>query len=304
MNGRRCFIFGCGYVGAALARRWLAEGAQVGALTRNPETADALRAAGLNPVVEARLDGDAWHAPVGKGWDVAVNSVSSAGGGLDGYRASYVAGMRSLLVWAKQASPGLILYTGSTAVYPDAGGAEVYEFSASPHSERAAVLLEAENLLAQGFSRETAWAVLRLAGIYGPGRHLFLDRFLAETAPVFPGSSDYYLNLIHRDDAVGALACASDVFLQNPVAFPSGVYQLADGQPATKGEIVRWLAQTLGRPPPRFDPEMPGPRSQALGASAPNRRILPTRYAKAFGWKPQFPQFQAGYREFLSSFAD
>ncbi|MGE4550770.1 MAG: NmrA family NAD(P)-binding protein [Opitutales bacterium] len=57
-------IFGCGYLGSELARKAIAKGLRVTALTRNPETAADLRSLGADLVVEAQLDDDAWHRQI------------------------------------------------------------------------------------------------------------------------------------------------------------------------------------------------------------------------------------------------
>ena len=95
------FIFGCGYVGTALAEYLIEQGVRVGALTRNREKAARLRELGVAEVIEAELDSSTWHAQVRGQYEAVVNCVSSAGGGLDGYRKSYVDGQCSILEWAK-----------------------------------------------------------------------------------------------------------------------------------------------------------------------------------------------------------
>src|SRR5882757_4157739 len=113
--GKRLVIFGCGYIGSALARAALAAGATIEALTRNPEKAAALRTAGLAKVVVTDLAAADWHARIAGGAEMVVNCVSS--GGPDTYRSSYVGGMQSVLAWAAQgpAPIGTLVYTSSTA---------------------------------------------------------------------------------------------------------------------------------------------------------------------------------------------
>ena len=94
-------IFGCGYVGAALAETLLGAGVRVGALTRNPEKAARLRQLGLNEVVVEDLGSTTWHRQLSGSYVAVVNCVSSAGGGLEGYRKSYVEGQQSILKWVE-----------------------------------------------------------------------------------------------------------------------------------------------------------------------------------------------------------
>src|SRR5512134_230905 len=131
MADKRLVIFGCGYLGSAVAGAALAAGARVEALTRNPGKAAALRAAGLGRVVVADLATPDWHAQLEPGPDFVVNTVSSGGPG--NYRRSYVGGMESILAWASATSSpaGTFVYTSSTAVYPQGGGATVDETAAA-----------------------------------------------------------------------------------------------------------------------------------------------------------------------------
>ena len=150
LHGKRLVIFGCGYVGTALARAAVAAGAQVEALTRNPEKAAALRSLGLAKVVVAELSSADWYAQIAGGADHVVNCVSSGGGGTEGYRQSYVAGMQSLLAWVGQggAPAGTLVYTSSTAVYPQDGGTLVDESAiAEGATPNGAIIRESETFL-------------------------------------------------------------------------------------------------------------------------------------------------------------
>ena len=84
LRGKRLVIFGAGYVGSALAREALAAGVKVAALTRNVETADALRAQGVDVIVADLAETD-WHSRIGGGADFVVNCVSGGGGPARGH---------------------------------------------------------------------------------------------------------------------------------------------------------------------------------------------------------------------------
>ena len=60
-------IFGCGYIGTALAEVLLAAGVRVGALTRNVQKATRLRELGVHEVIVADLDSEAWHGQLYRG---------------------------------------------------------------------------------------------------------------------------------------------------------------------------------------------------------------------------------------------
>jgi nucleoside-diphosphate-sugar epimerase len=289
LSGKHLVILGCGYVGGEMARQAVVRGLKVTALTRNAAKADLLRAAGVGVVV-AELAGEAWHARIPGGADFVLNCVSSGGGGVEGYRRSYVEGMRSILAWARRGPSGTFIYTGSTSVYPQGGGAVVDEAAATAGAgDTAQVLLEAETLLRNHGGACERWFILRLAGIYGPGRHRLLDQVRAGEVG---GRAHDHLNLIHRDDICAAIWAA----LRAPAERRNAVFNVADDAAATRGEITGWLAARLGVPPPRFtDAPATGRR-----ATTPDRIIANARLKQALGWRPVFPSFREGYAALLN----
>ena len=287
-------IFGCGYIGRAVAEFALQRGVAVTALTRNAATATALRNIGVQAVV-ADLATDAWHAAVPPCPTYALNAVSSGGGGVDAYGHSYLAGMQSIVRWARaRGKPGTFVYTSSTSVYPQAGGVRVTEDAELPidygtvAADRTDVLRATErDIIAHGdaFGR---WFILRLAGIYGPERHHLLEQI--RTGAV-AGKSGYRLNLAHRDDVVAAIwAC----FTAAP-AIANEVFNVADDRAAEKGEIVAWLAARLGLPVPTFTGAPAGTRRTLT----PDRIIANEKLKRVLGWKPAYPTFREGYDAIL-----
>jgi nucleoside-diphosphate-sugar epimerase len=296
LANKRLVIFGCGYVGAALSRAALAAGARVEALTRNPEKAAALRASGLARVIVSELGSMEWHAQLEPAPDFVVNCVSS--GGPDQYWQSYVVGMQSILSWAAKAGPiGTLVYTSSTSVYPQGDGAVVDETAWAPGSTpNGRIISESEVLLKNAPAAVRRHFILRLAGIYGPGRHHLLDQLRA-AVPALNGSGGHRLNLAHRDDIVAAiLAC-----LQAPESAGSDVFNVADDAPATRAEVVGWLCGQLGRPVPPFDGSATTRRG---GAPVPDRIIANGKLKRTLGWRPRYPDYRAGFGEILRARRD
>jgi nucleoside-diphosphate-sugar epimerase len=294
LQGKRLVIFGCGYIGSAIARAAVTAGDRVVALTRNSEKAATLRSQGLGKVVVAELSSSAWHDQIDAGADFVVNCVSS-GGGPDGYRQSYLDGMTSILAWAGQGRipVGTILYTSSTSVYPQGDGAVVDEsadaIGATPNGK---IIRESEMLLENASAGVCLrWFILRLAGIYGPGRHHLLNQ-LREGATSLGGSGEHRLNLIHRDDIVSAVAAC----LTAPATVGSQVFNVADAAPARRAEVVGWLAGQLHRPMPTFD-GVPG--SRRGGEPMPDRVITSGKIQRVLGWRPQYPDFRTGFGSIL-----
>ena len=331
-QGRRLVVFGAGYVGGALARRALAQGWRVTALTRNPETAADLRAAGAEVVV-AELAGQGWwSAPelAGGAERVAV-TVAAGGGGAEGYRRSYVEGLRSVVEWgrwsvgrgtggAEQGAQGAgrgifgrLVYTSSTSVYPQDGGVRVTEADAAGgEAETTRALIEAERIC-EGWTAATGAGVtvLRLAGIYGPGRvHLVEQVRSGEVS----GKAESHLNLIYRDDILNAMEAAWERGAESmelgagsesgglglgaklPAA-GSLLFNIADEGAATKGEVVAWLAERLGVAMPRFTGLPAGGRRMVT----PDRVIDAGKARAVLGWRPRWRTFREGYAEVLRS---
>lgn len=293
LEGKRLVIFGAGYVGGALAAAAQARGAEVTALTRNAQAAARLEELGLK-VVRAELDSSDWHTGIGK-MDMAVNCVSSGGGGEAGYVKSYLDGTRSILQWAGRSGPvETLLYTSSTSVYPQTGGTVDESSPTTPATGTPRILLEAEDLVLQAVAagRSGRSIVLRLAGIYGPGRHHLLDR-LREGAEAIAGTGDHLLNLIHRDDIVSAVLTA----LASPPGEPQAVFNVADDHPTPKAEVVRWLAERLGRPVPVFS----GGAVAGRRTHPPNRAVSNRRLKEQLRWAPSYPDFRRGYEQILGA---
>ena len=290
ISGKRLVIFGCGYIGNEVARQAVGRGLAVTALTRNPATAAELETIGATAVV-ADLASDSWHDQIVGRVDYVLNCVSSGGGGIDGYRRSYIGGMESITSWAKKnGGVGTLVYTSSTSVYPQDGGVRVDEDASTDGStERGKILLEAETVLRSSGGATARWFVLRLAGIYGPGRHALLDQIATGEVA---GRGDHRLNLIHRDDACAAIWSA----LLAPPERTNEVFNVADDGAAPKSEIAAWLADRTKVSPPRFTGEPSANRRPVT----PDRIIANDKLRAALGWRPSYPTFREGYEKILS----
>lgn len=290
-------VLGCGYLGRLVVREGLDRGMRVLAVSRNEASLAEVKDWGAGVFV-GQVEEDAWHEFAGDEVDFVVNCVSSAGGGLAGYRVSYIGGNESLARWAKRFRfEGSAVYTSSVSVYGDAGGRWVDEVSASePGSERGALVMESEQAFLDGLDGTRA-IVLRLAGLYGPGRHLMLNR-LREHGGELPGWGDYYLNLVRIEDVTDAVwTCIDEPEVR------SGIYSVADDEPALKEEIVAWLAEKLGIQAPKFSGKRDGSgrSSRRLGENGrpANRRIKNSRLKSVSSWQPTFPSFREGFEDLI-----
>lgn len=266
-------IAGCGFLGEAAADFFSATGWRVAALTASGESATRLGETKPYPVLAADIGADLGTTRADLGaFDFIVHCASSGRGGAEAYERVYVGGVRRL----RQAFPeARLLFTGSTSVYAQTDGSWVDEASpAEPDRETGRRLLEAERIaLAEGGN------VLRLAGIYGPGRSVLLRKF-REGSAVLEAGGGRWINQIHRDDAVGALAAVMERGLRGEV------YNVADNQPATQREVYGWIAEFLDAPLP---PEGPADLNRKRGWTS--KRVSNARL-RALGWAPAFPRYR------------
>ncbi|MBI4025726.1 MAG: SDR family oxidoreductase [Verrucomicrobia bacterium] len=282
----RTIILGCGYVGSALGAELVRHGHEVIGVTRSTGSEQAIIALGIQPRVADCSTSDGARMACEGGADMVVFSVSSRGGD---YRRTYVEGMRQVLSALESQPPRYFFFTGSTAVYAQTDGGWVAEDApAEPPHENGKRLLETENLLRAAAARRFTARVLRLSGVYGPGRHAVLDK-LRGGAETLPGDGNRWINQIHRDDAVQAI-----LFLMRSGnedrAFR--IFNVTDDAPVLQRDYVAWLCRHLGRPPPRFQPDAPLGRGGREGTAA-NRRISNHRL-RAQGWAPRHPSYREG----------
>ena len=240
-NGRMAhqrLIIGCGYLGQRVARNWTAQGDIVFALTRTAHHAEELRQSGITPIVGDVTDGASLAGlPEVDTILWAVGLDRRAG---HSQRDVYVGGLDNVLCRLPR-NVRRMIYISSTSVYGQNGGEWVDESSEClPESPNGQVCLDAERLLQQKVPPAN---ILRLAGIYGPGR--LVARIEALRAGQVPeGNPDAWLNLIHVDDGAAAvLACERR-------GAPGATYLVADGHPCRRREYYSLLAAMVGAPPP------------------------------------------------------
>ncbi len=280
----RALIAGCGYVGSALAERLAGEGHEVWALRRS----EAAAPAGARAIRADLLDVDRLRALPSR-IEVVFYTASAGGGDDRAYRSAYVDGLRYLLAALEGHPIRRFLYTSSTGVYAQSGGEWVDEDSlAEPEHFSGRRLLEGERLLLR--SRFPA-AVVRLAGIYGPGRSRLLER-VSRGEAVLPGGSPVYANRIHRDDCAGVLRHL--MALERPEA----LYVAADHDPADLATVFGWVAEHLGAPPPSVDAAATVTR---YGRTS-NKRVRNARLL-ASGYRFRYPTFREGYGELIAGVA-
>jgi nucleoside-diphosphate-sugar epimerase len=282
----RVLIVGCGYVGIPLGAMLVEQGHQVWGMRRSGAAEQELGAYGIQPLVaDITVPGSLTALPSVYDW--VVHCVSASGGGAAEYRRVYLEGARHLLTWLSAAPPQRFVYTSSTSVYGQTDGSLVDETSPTlPGTDSARVLVETEQLLLTAFrDRALAVNVLRLAGIYGPGRGYWLKQFLKGEARI-EGDGSRFLNMIHRDDVAGAVIAV----LRKGHA--GEIYNLVDAEPVSQITCFQWLAQRLGRElPPRVSEDEETLRKRGMT----NKRVSNRKMREALGYSLRYPTFREGY---------
>jgi nucleoside-diphosphate-sugar epimerase len=280
----RTLIVGCGYVGIALGTELARQGHEVFGLRRTAEARDDLKAVGIAPL-EADITKIETLARLPTGFDWVVNCVSSSGGGVEDYRAIYLGGTRNLLEWLSVMPPKKFAYTSSTSVYGQTDGSVVSEASQTePMAETARVLLETEKMLLQAAVANLPAVLLRVAGIYGPGRGYRFQQLLRGEARI-EGKGQRFLNMIHRDDVVGAIIAALEKGRSGEI------YNLVDDEPVTQLNLFRWLAARLGKEmPATVEPDEHVQRKRGLT----NKRVSNKKLKMELGYRFRFPTFRQG----------
>jgi nucleoside-diphosphate-sugar epimerase len=274
-------IFGCGYLGSRVARRWLDAGEEVAIVTRSRERAAELSAAGYQAIVADVLrPATLADLPSADTVLFAVGYDRASGAAIHDV---YVGGLHAVL-GALPTSTGKFLYISSTGVYGSAGGHWVDEETpCDPQRPGGRACLEAEQLLAAHALGKRA-IVLRMAGIYGPGRLPNAADIRAERPIAAPEHGA--LNLIHVDDAAAVVVAAG---LRGA---PPRCYTVSDGHPAERRAYYEELARLLHAPPPTF--AVPSADSPAAARAAADKRVKNTRLLAELQVTLAYPSYREG----------
>jgi len=257
---RRLFIFGLGYSASHVARALETRGWEVVSTGRE----GTLSFDDEGTVRMALADAEA-----------VLSSVPPAGDGTDPVLERYGNALR------REAFGGWLGYLSSTGVYGDAGGAWVDE-SAPTGAGRRGARAECDAAWLERGAR-----VLRLPGIYGPGRSA-LDRVREGKAHRIALAGQVFSRIHVSDIASGVLAALDG---------PAGAYNLADDRPCSQNAVIEEACRLLGvAPPPLMSIEEAGLSPMARGFYAENRRVANGKAKRLLGWAPRFADYREGLR--------
>lgn len=257
---KRMFIFGLGYAAKFLAQRLAPLGWEVVSTGR-----DGMLSFEDEGTVRMAL-ADAGHV---------LSSVPPGGEGLDPVLERY-----------GDALAGKWLgYFSSTGVYGDTGGAWVDE-TAPVGTGRRGARAECDAAWLERGAR-----VLRLPGIYGPGRSA-LDRVGEGRAHRIDLPEQVFSRIHVSDIASAAIAATSG---------PPGAYNIADDLPASQNAVIEEACRLLGRPaPPLMTLDEAGLSPMARAFYAENRRVANGKARRILGWRPAYADYREGLRALVS----
>ncbi len=289
-------IFGCGYLGERVARRWRDAGDDVVIVTRSATRAKSLRESGYRAVVaDVTQPVTLRDLPVADTVLFAVGHDRASGNTI---AEVYAGGVRNVLA-ALPEGTGRYIYISTTGVYGNAGDDWVDERTPpDPRREGGRSSLEAERVLA-AHPLAGRGIILRLAGIYGPERVPFID-MLRAGEPI-PAPSTGHLNLIHVNDAASVVIAAGQIPFDTsaPQSLERRTYCVSDGYPVQRGEFYRELARQIGARPPQF--VEPDPNSPRAARAAADRRIRNDRMLADLGVTLAYPDYRAGLAAVLET---
>lgn len=289
MAAMRFLVFGAGFSAseAIAAMRRLEPDTPIAATTRDPAKAERLVAMGIAPhVFDGKADAGLLQA-VARATHILVSAgPDAAGDPVLGGLADAIADAPSLC-W--------IGYYSTIGVYGDANGAWIDEdFPTHGFNARIGWRLEAESAWKRLADRKSLpLAILRLAGIYGPGRSGF-DKLRNGTARRINKPGQVF-NRIHSHDIGEITARAARVRL-------SGIFNLADDEPAPPQDVLAHAARLLGiDPPAEIDFETADLSPMARSFYAGNRRVCNARIKAALGYGLAFPTYREGLAAILAN---
>ena len=276
----KVLILGAGDLGTEAGLRLVAAGHEVTAWRRRAELLPASFIA-----VSADL-GDSERAlpAIDPDTELVIFTPAAPERSLEAYRRTYLLATQRVFSALERDNvhPARFIMVSSTAVYGDAAGGLVDETTPiDPRTETAQVLAATEDLV---LGQAGTPVVLRLAGIYGPGRNHLINQVRDGKART--AGRVVWTNRIHRDDAAAAI-----VHLGTMPQTPEQLYLGVDHEPVDLARVQEFLAERLGVAPP--------PAGEAAVNRGGDRRLSNARLlASGFGFT--FPTYREGYASVLA----
>lgn len=277
------FIVGCGDIGERIARLCAEKNTPVAGLVRSAHSAARLRAAGIDSVQADLSRPDAGENLPTAGATIVYLAPPPAEGETDPLIRNFLAGIDAL--------PERLVLLSTTAVYGDCQGGWIDETHAvNPQTARGRRRWDAEQAARQwSAERGVPLVILRVGGIYGPGR-LPMAR-IEKGLPILREAESPFTNRIHQDDLARVCLAAAER------GRPGEAYNVSDGQPSTMSRYFKAVAEACGLPAP---PEVSREEAQRVMSAgmlsylAESRRLDNQKMLAELGVELRYPDLQAG----------
>ncbi len=277
-------IFGAGYSGKAIANALKPEAASLSGTTRSKDKFASLAAAGMTPFL---FDGVHLNDELIAAMGNVTHVVQSVAPGRDGDPLLALLGGD-----LKKFLPNLtwVAYLSTVGVYGDHHGAWVDETTpCRPVSARSVERVAAEAAWTEAAQKANVpLSILRLSGIYGPGRNAFMN-FEKGTARRLV-KKDQVFNRIRVEDIGAALA-----FLAQKNE--RGIFNVTDDEPCPPQDVVSFAATLMGvEPPPEQAFETADLTPMARSFYGENKRVSNARI-RDLGFDFRFPEYRISLKQ-------
>jgi nucleoside-diphosphate-sugar epimerase len=278
----KIFFFGVGYCARRLIQRepWI----EASGTARTVESVAALRRDGIEAYQFDGAEADPGLEPALEKAEAIVVSIpprEGAGAALERFGAAIAA------------APALrrIVYYSTIGVYGDHGGEWVDETSAmrTRTARGLARIGDEARWTAAARARGAEADMLRLAGIYGPGRNALINLRRGEARRIV--KSGQVFNRAHVDDIAGI----SHLVLTRDLK--GRIWNVADDEPAPPQEVIAYGAGLLGlKPPPEEPLDQARLSPMAREFYADNKRVSIAKAKAELGFAPAYPTYREGLK--------
>ncbi|MGC1306175.1 MAG: SDR family oxidoreductase [Phormidesmis sp.] len=251
-------IIGCGYVGTAVAKHWKAQGLEVLVTTTREERIEALSAVSDRVEVLTGTDRDRLKSALCDRQIVLLSVASKRGAS---YAETYLSTAQTIAEVLPDTPVEQLIYTSSCSVYGQFQGAWVTELMPpAPITDNGAIIERTEETLLSAVSSQRKICILRLGGIYGPGRTL--ERIYSRAAGTTrPGKGEEGTNWVHLNDIVGGIDWARERQL-------SGLYNLVQEEVPTVKALITRVCDRHNLAPVTWDETQPSTRKNVRVSNA------------------------------------
>ena len=265
---KKALIVGCGFVGSRLCE----------VLLQNDWFVDSIRRSGPESASQFKIDVSEEFSLNTK-YDVVFYTVAAKSYDHKSYRNAYYQGLKNTIAAIERSGHSShLIFTSSTSLFAESHGGTVNEESP---------------IRTEQFSHQSLWSgeelikssglpcsILRLSGIYGPGRCHLIQQIQNDLAR--QKRRPFISNRIHIEDCASAL-----MHLANLKGQDRELYIGSDHEPTPYNEVLQWLSEKLGKPAPAFEDQA----SQSVHMS--NKRCSNHKLLKS-GFMFKYPTFRQG----------